>query len=689
MKLSKLSMLLSCAILGVSTSATSLAMLSMTEEDLGEITAQDGMTVNLSNSQTVTAARVNVIDDQRALQFGDVRLSGLNAKADLDVGAVSASGDPAASIKTVIKPFNLSIGSIGVCGSATSAAFSTPQCTSSMGDLGLVTTTDTTVSLVNRWGTVSGTGSSVLNFSLSGASLYMGSRYQAQRSLLILKDLSAAGTFTGNFSASTANGIRLLGDLNLPRVNSTKGGFQFDLFANPGITSGYTTVGADGLVRLGISGTINNLDLRMIGDSASSLIDLTGASGFSNTGGLRFSVSGNLNSSDFELEIGEPSTGAFNSPSSTVRFSNFVSFLNGGSTTPGPGTFKSGDVYLNVVPAGSKLAYFPGTVQGSMVAAADAVAVSVRGAELQAYPRVAVIYDYSAGTGYTLNSSGSLMTPVYGLDANLLLMPGGHPAATTRRGIGFDAAALVKGFGTGADAGKTTSLLLSDTNAGQYIGLRNISARLRIDGGQLFMLDPVNDGAGANGIRITANNLQLGLAGQFAIDNLPDGTVANQMKETGHLFGVNAQVQSSNSSITLVPGNSYIGWMASLNLVAGNNSSVGRCSGLGSGTCFVITEPVDNSQIQLSSISGRVDVSDGRIDFTKDALFSTGLGGTYQRGYISFSNTITFGQGTGSTDVFRVGDINFVNGSGSTSYRLGELVIPGGELYTNIQLRPR
>jgi hypothetical protein len=106
-------------------------------------------------------------------------------------------------------------------------------------------------------------------------------------------------------------------------------------------------------------------------------------------------------------------------------------------------------------------------------------------------------------------------------------------------------------------------------------------------------------------------------------------------------------------------------------------------------TCFVITEPVDNSQIQLSTISGRVDVTDGRIDFTKDALVSTGLGGTYQRGYISFANTITFGQGAGSSDVFRVGDINFVGGSGPTSYRLGELVIPGGELYTRIELRPR
>lgn len=678
-------MLLPCAILGFSVPGISQAMLSMSEEDLSDVTAQDGITVNVSNSQTIKASRLNWIDDRRALQLGDVSLSGLNAKAELDVGAASATGDPAVSLTTVVKPFNLSIGSIGVCGSASTAAFSTPQCSGSMGDLGLVTTSDTTASLVSRWGTVSGTGSSVLGFNLSAANVYLGNSYQSQRSLLILKDLSAAGTFTGNFSAAAATGLRLVGDLNLPRVNSNRGGLQFDLFSNPGIASGYTTAGASGLARLGMSGTINNLDLRIIGDAASSLIDLSGATGFSNASGLRFSLSGNLNPSDFELEVGEPSSGS----ASTVRFSNFVSFLDGGSAVPSPGSFKSGDVYLNVVPAGSKLSNFPASVQGSMVAAADAVAVSVRGAEMQAYPRVAVIYDYAAGTGYLLNSSGSLMTPIYGLDANLLLMPGGHPAAATRRGIGFDFAAMVKGFGTGADAGKTTSLLLSDTSAGQYIGLRNISARLKIDGGQLFLLDPVNDGAGANGIGISANNLQLGLAGQFATDNIPDGTVANQMKQTGHMFGLNAQIQSSNSSITLLPGSGYIGWMASLNLVAGNNSTVGQCSGLGSGTCFVITEPVDNSQIQLSTISGRVDVTDGRIDFTKDASLSTGLGGTYQRGYISFANTITFGQGSGSSDVFRVGDINFVGGSGPTSYRLGELVIPGGELYTRIELRPR
>ncbi|MGB4344163.1 MAG: hypothetical protein WBJ03_11170, partial [Moraxellaceae bacterium] len=120
----------------------------------------------------------------------------------------------------------------------------------------------------------------------------------------------------------------------------------------------------------------------------------------------------------------------------------------------------------------------------------------------------------------------------------------------------------------------------------------------------------------------------------------------------------------------------------------------------GTGTCLDISEPLDGSQIQLASISGKLNLTDTRIDIGKELTPSSGLGTTgfgtdFARVYLRMENTIQFDPGTAATDVLRIGDINFLGGGTAASpvptasYRLGEAVITGGELYSKIELRQR
>jgi hypothetical protein len=248
--------------------------------------------------------------------------------------------------------------------------------------------------------------------------------------------------------------------------------------------------------------------------------------------------------------------------------------------------------------------------------------------------------------------------------------------------------------------------LLADTAAGvgKYIGLRNVDGSLVWQQGQFFALDPATDGL--TGLRISsASNVQINLNGQFALDDLPDGTAARKIKTIGHLFGVAVQLQSAGTTLNLMPsptGQSYLALTGALNLQAGSNSGVGACSGgvAGTGTCVAIAEPLDGSQIQLASISGKLNLTDTRIDIGKELTVSSGLGSTgfgtsFARVYLRMENTVQFDPGTAATDVFRIGDINFLGGGTAASpvptasYRLGEAVIAGGELYSKIELRQR
>lgn len=703
-KIIKIRLLAVVTALVCSGQAWSIASLS--DEDMGDISGQDGLTLQFGSAAPITATQVGWQDNSlsladKQLQLQNISLTGLDSTFKLDaagggVGAYAAV--PSLAMNIVLKPFLFQVGRMCVDTAGSSAA-----CAGSFGEMALRTTSDTTFDFYNTRGVLDATtgaaaGTGKLTFDLSNAELYTAHSLNSQRDLILLKNLYVKGSMTGSFSIDGNNGLRMLGDLSLPRVSSSINGLNMELAVNPNVATGFTTAGAANLLRLGASGTIQGFDFHMAAGGSSTII--TGAD--VTDSGIRISVAGGLKTSDFEFEIGEGDATGY-----SVRFKNFVSLIDGNAVSPSNGGLNLGSLYLNVVPANvAMMDVRPGF--GSLLQTTDTLGLAIRDFELVTYPKSVELYKYSDGSTISMNPSGTLMLPLYDLDANLMLMPGGHPAvaAGSKRGIGFNLKAAVTGTNAGGvgsafTGDKITGLLLADTSSGvgQYIGLRNLNGYITWQQGQFFPLDPATDGV--SGLRLTsASNAQINLDGQFALDYLPDGSVAKRIKTTGHLFGLSVQLQSAGTTLSVIPspaGQSYLGITGSFNLQAGSNSGVGACSGgaTGTGTCVAITEPVDGSQVQFSTISGKINLTDSRIDVGKDAAATSGLGGNFARGYVRFENTIQFDPGLGYTDVVRVGDVNFLGGGSAASptptasYRLGEIVIPGGELYTRIDLRQR
>lgn len=678
---------------------------SLTDEDMGDISGQDGLTLQFANAVPITATQVEWQDNSLLLadkqfQLQDISLTGLDSTFKLDVaggGAGAYAAIPSLAMNIAVKPFLFQVGKMCVDAAGSSAA-----CAGSFGEMALKTNSDTTLDFYNTRGVLDATtgataGTGKLTFDLSNAEFYTAHSLNSQRDLILLKNLYLKGSMTGSFSIDGNNGLRMLGDLSLPRAGAING-LNMDLAINPNVASGFTTAGSTNLLHLGMSGTIQGFDFHLAAGGSNTIISGADVA----DSGVKISAAGELKTSDFEFEIGEGDASGY-----AVRFKNFVSLLNGNSATPSNGSLNLGSLYVNVVPANVAMLDVR-TGFGSLLQTTDTLGLAIRDFELVDYPRSVELYKYSDGTTISMNPSGTLMLPLYDLDANLMLMSGGHPAvaAGSRRGIGFNLKAAVTGTNAGGvgpafTGDKITGLLLADTSSGvgQYIGLRNLNGYITWQQGQFFPLDPATDGV--SGLRLTsANNVQINLDGQFALDYLPDGTAAKKIKTTGHLFGLSVQVQSAGTTLSVIPspaGQSYLGITGSLNLQAGSNSGLGGCSGgaAGTGTCVAITEPVDGSQVQFSTISGKINLTDSRIDIGKDAVATSGLGGSFARGYVRFENTIQFDPGLGYADVVRIGDVNFLGGGSAASptpiasYRLGEIVIPGGELYTRIDLRQR
>lgn len=697
---------------------------SLSDEDMGAISGQDGLTLQITKAAAATATQLDWQDasatpvaTDRQLQLRNLALTGLNSTIKLDVGNSATgpyAGVPALGLDILVNPFLLSVGSACLAAVGTAAA-----CASSFGEMALRTNTNTTLNFHNTRGFFDSTGpvspgSGALTFGMNGAEFYTAQSLNSQRDLIILNNLYVAGSMTGMFSLTAANGMRMQGTLAFPQISAAVNGLNFDIYENPNIAAAtYTTAAASGLLHLGLSGTFLNVDASMAGGGSNAVV--TGAA--AGDGGLKLAFKGDLQKSDFTFDIGEGTSNGY-----YVRFSQFVSFLDGNSATPSNGTENFGNLYVNALPAGGTLANFPTTTFGATTAqTSNGIGLSLRGFELQAYPRTTTLYDYATNTAVPINANGTLMLPLYNLNANMWLSAGGHPtvAAAQQRGVGFD----LKVSFTGSDAGgtgpaftggKITGLLLADTAAGvgEYIGFRNINGYMTWTNGQFFAMDAATDcsvsgnvsagvcaantGVASSGIRLTsAGNIQINLDGQFAADFLSDGTAGKKIKTTGHFFGLTIQMQSAGGTLSVLPvpgGSSYLAMTAAFNFQAGSTSGVGACSGgaAATGTCLAITEPTDGSQIQFASISGKVNMTDSRIDVGQEAVASSGLGGTFKRGYVSFTNTIQFDPGALSTDVVKIGDVNFISGGATpTSYRLGQIVIPGGELYTRFDLKQR
>lgn len=674
----------------------------MSDESMSEITAQDGVSFR-SVATNIAMDRLFWREDSKELQFRNINITGWDSTTTLDFGADSdlASATPALAITSTMQPFLLTVGSVGICNAAVT-------CATTGGELALQTTTPSTFTFFNTNGLFDASSANGrFRFNVGDANIYIAQSFGGVRNLAMLKKLTLNGTLNGKFSIDSAEGIRAQGTLSLNKSNLNRvNGFQFDLAHKANQATGFTTTGSNTILRFGISGNINNFDARLRADNT-----LT-----TGTQGIKFSAKGVLDKNNFQMEIGHPNT-------YSVIFKNWVDFANGAAVVPSSPDITLGDIYVNLTAAGATLPNFT-TGYGAgfgqtAVATTDAYSIAIRGLNWQAYPKVIAFQNNSTFVQTTQN--WSLIPALYNLDSNLLLFPDGHPnpAVTVKRGVGFDWNLAT----TGRDAtGKEgTHILVADPAVGTYIGWRNLNTKISFAQGQFYVTDAVTEIAngdpnGVDGIKFTSKNMSFDMAGEFAVGRLPNGSSITTISNTDEMFGLRVRMQGE-AAFSFSPSPSPQGYLAmsgKLNLIDPNptfhSASLAQsvlADPQGLVNSIVITEPSDNTEIQFSDISGVIDIKPEHIkagEFTDRPSIIGGQGiADYSdatrteigNNTVTFATALEFGKGLGATNVFRIGDIGLGIDADSnpltpaTQYRLGEMVIPGGRLYSQITISPQ
>jgi len=665
------------------------ALEALTDESLSDLTGQDGISFN-SAASNIALQRLFWREDGKELQLRNLNIANHDTTVTLDLGADSdlSSATPAVAINITAQPFLLTIGSIGICNSGAT-------CTTTFGEMALETTTTSTFTYFNTNGLFDDTTSNArFRFNVRNANLYFAQTYDvdgagatpAVRNLAILKNLTFNGSINGKF-AIDAGGLHTRGTLALNRsgAGSNVNGLQFDIAHKANVASGFTTTGSNSIMRFGMSGNILNYDWRMVPDNSL-------ATTVANTQGVKMTMSGVLDRNTFQLELGHPS-------GYSVIFRDWVDFANGAAVSPSNADFTLGSLYFNLIPSTGTLPNFTtgygagfGQVGG---VAADAFGIAVRGLNFQAYPRSLIFQNNTSFVETTQN--WSLITALYNVDANLLMFPDGHPslAALARRGIGFNLKMATTGRdGTGKEG---THILIADPTAATYVGWRNINSQITLGQSQLFIADAATDGV--DGLKFTSNNMVFDLSGEFAVGRLPNGSSVTTIANNDELFGLRVRMAGSMALAFSPPptgvANGYLGVSGQLNLNGGalNNS-------------IVITEPTDGTELQFGNISGIIDlkpehikqgefadrpsiIGHGAADYTDASRIEI------SNNTVTFATALEFGKGTLATDVVRIGDLDLGIDADSNpataavQYRLGEIVIPGGRLYTQINIKPQ
>lgn len=643
----------------------SYALETLDDEDLQQATAQDGLQMVLAGS--ISANNVYWQEDGKELQLRDLKFAPTSttdptiATIGLDIGSSSptVSAVPAIAINVTVAPFLLSIGQMCL---ASAGAGSCPV-GKSFGEIAIRTNNDSTFSFFNTNGFFDRNSSNArIRWNINDAEFYLAQTFSNRRNLLILNNIISNSRFDGKLTIGATEGIWHQGTLSLLR-SGTNHGFQFDLYHNENVPTGFTTAGAQGILRFGMSGTISSYDSRVAPDSGVGVV--AGATATSQ--GVKMTTSGVLSKGNFIVELGETGAGAH-----TMQFSQWVDFSNGAALNPSSPDIKMGDLYVNLITSGGGLLNFPSSTFGAITAPADALGLAVRGMNFQAYPKVISFYDVDNDIVNPQN--WSLITTLHDVNANLLLMGGGHPsvAPAKQRGIGFDFTVSTKGRNASGSEG--THILIADPTVGTYMGWRNIDLNAQVSGGQMYVADSTIDGVA--GLQFSAEAFKLNASGQFAIGSLPDGNPLKNISATsGALAGLSINIESGKDSsgnptlFTISPPTSgnYIGFSGSLNL-----GDTALDANLISDNSITFSEPSNNASIQFANIEGKLNILNGKIDTSINS--------------VTLSSTLEFSPNV--ADVFRIGDVQFISGAGTT-YRVGEFVIPSAQLYTRLTIKPQ
>ncbi|ENV36316.1 heme utilization protein [Acinetobacter venetianus] len=369
------------------------------------------------------------------------------------------------------------------------------------------------------------------------------------------------------------------------------------------------------------------------------------------------------------------------------------------------------------------------------------IILAVRGAEFQAISKQGrftnsatynpaagyqpiIEHDGSNNTTNKLNTWG-LALPFYNLNANMAMYGTSVDASTVyafdKNGVktaigsgntprlGFSLAMSTSGIDRDASfvpqGNKTTSILVvdggdNDNNSvngvqptNYYIGLRNIDMLLK--------------GAGTIGVEKGSFNASLKdmlivMAAELAAGYLPGSTYktcAQLASATGcatrsvapaNSFALNDDVLlglklriGGDMDLSLIPNNEYKSDGTGNSLIIAGDLTL-----KGTGNTIQISDPTDGSTLGLDNLSGK-------MAFNNSIVIGRHSSG---EGMVGFNTGLTFNpagtNGTGTNaekiaGVFRARDINLYPPSTGAGARLGEMVLTGGQLNSQLGIIPR
>lgn len=675
-----------------------LAMEALTDHTLSTMSGADGISFTSAADQIAIDRMYWEDDAARQLQLNNLTIvhpdgggNQVTATTQLQAGSNGATSTPAMSM-------NFTLGKVlAVAGGVVIQNKSSAAATTSLGSLALRTDADSVLSINATKGLLNSTGQAEVGIKLDRANLFLTQTQNsgATRNQLIVGDLRADILARGRLWADATQGLRFNGQVNLTpdSSNLSRAGLQFALLHKGNVASGnYDASSANGLIRFGASGQLDNVDVMVRGINGTTAgSDTTLTTAMLGTEGIALNIQGEFhtntdpdNASVMSFDLGEAGASGYG-----LRFKNLRPF----NPTLTAAKFNLGNIYLNLnaatsqaLPQNTLMTSTANVAKPTAIAAdfvqnsipsQDSFSVMVRGLELQGIAGKTV---FVANNGTTLTPTAtkwSLAPLVYGGNMNLkvwdaaadssVLPVGQARSAQTgatlsgfdhRLGLAFQASTQ----GLDSTGTKTTSILLINTDTGTnpntYLGLRNIDMYTK--GRGVLTMD-------SSALHLNLKDFLLSVNAELATGALPTVSSSNAFANCNDcLVKLRMKLDAPTLDLDLMPitdGSAALGFAADVTF----NSN---------GSSFLhLVDATTNSTIGFDGMTGRVRIKDGAIDVKSNA--------------VEFRSTTVVNPAQINAEVLRVRNLNFYpSTSVSVPNRLGELVLTGSTITSSMKLTP-
>lgn len=563
-KIIKLNLLTACIVLA----QHSYALEVLQDQDLGQVTGQDGITLTHEVSR-VEIDEVNWFDPnansnvQMGLGLHNVRIDGVGQKnitseVSIDVGQTDKGAGIllSASVDPFVATADLNIVEKACSGITCHAINRSTANSTSLGSIGIETSSAMKLVLETQAGLFNSKDLAFIDFQLQNANI----SHRLGHNKTQLKDFNFNFAGFGYMYINELEGV-VLSTYNTaikPGMNETKNVVRLGRVAdttdvatgrsnatNPGVNLDLRYVTkrdqnapevVKNVMRIGASGEITNAKLSLNSDQSkmtqfnvntkgntynlSTYDDITGS------GGLHLGLAADFTNESTKLqdattfELGHTGRGSY-----AIEFSGLRS-LTGKENA----YINSGNVYVNTLQGKNLEFLIDENLRGvlrqnnhllvqKLNVDENYALIAVRGFDFQSIASKArFISDNSIAAITNDTSTWGIGIPVHNLNANLALT--GTTYDGGKQGMAYDLIASTTGYGTDklSGLGRTTSLILIDGQiingeaVNYYAGLRNIDALIQSNG---------IIGYEEEGILIRADHLMLAAKAQLAVGQLP------------------------------------------------------------------------------------------------------------------------------------------------------------------------